>query len=188
MGWLFEPKDTANNSRLQLVIDKIEFDDPPRSSKVVYASQRGRVVYCAVHAVNSETGMDIIYGLVALTSVNNRDYCNFGIKFMDESMGPNYYDAPAKLIGMLSHTDSEFALAWRKSCLANAEKLKSRNSSGKLLRSLPEGVIIKINDGRGTMATVWNIHGKRVYKLLHQWKRLTVKYILNHGFTIIEME
>lgn len=42
--------------------------------------------------------------------------CNFYYKEMDEEMGPCYYDAPAKILDLLTPTEHEYATAWRAAC------------------------------------------------------------------------
>lgn len=39
-----------------------------------------------------------------------------GIKTMDESMGPYYYECPASVLALLSPTESASALEWRRKC------------------------------------------------------------------------
>lgn len=43
-------------------------------------------------------------------------YCNFTYKAMDETVGPNSADAPAKVLDLLTPTTSEFANQWRARC------------------------------------------------------------------------
>lgn len=40
----------------------------------------------------------------------------FGYKDMDETCGPNYYNAPKKLLEMLTPIESEWANQWRANC------------------------------------------------------------------------
>ena len=42
------------------------------------------------------------FAAVALTHTNNRDYFNFGVKTMEESMGPCEDHCPASILSLLS--------------------------------------------------------------------------------------
>lgn len=44
---------------------------------------------------------------------------DFGYKDMDETEGPNESRCPARILGLLSPTDNEYALHWRQRCLDN---------------------------------------------------------------------
>ena len=44
------------------------------------------------------------------------------IKTMDETMGPFYYDCPKRILKMLSPTDNEAALEWRRKCAESGKK------------------------------------------------------------------
>lgn len=85
------------------------------------------------------------FGVVILTQTNNRDYFNFSYKEMDESMGPAQDECPIGIINLLDDTDSEFALDWRKRCIANYERKKSPAS----LRNLPVGTSISYTAPNG---------------------------------------
>ena len=65
---------------------------------------------------------------------------NFGDKDMDETMGPCYYDAPAKVLDMLTPIpkgqEDSYAAKWRAKC---REELKRKASMVKLR----EGMIIR---------------------------------------------
>ena len=100
--------------------------------EVLKSSMVGRVYYAAVKPLKkydkdtngNEIIVDIpineqqVFGVVFLTSIDNKDYHNFSYKDMDESMGPCYYDCPKGILDLLSPTDSEWANNWRK----NVEK------------------------------------------------------------------
>jgi hypothetical protein len=50
----------------------------------------------------------------------------FGCKEMDETCGPNYYNAPKKLLEMLTPIESEYANEWRQSCWNRSIKRKQK--------------------------------------------------------------
>lgn len=50
------------------------------------------------------------------------DLYNFGTKWLDEDMGPVESDCPKGILELLTPTDSEYALKWRKRCWDNIER------------------------------------------------------------------
>ena len=76
------------------------------------------------------------FGVVFLTSVDSKDYYNFSYKDMDESCGPFSYDCPESILKLLSPTDNEFALNWRKKCREHLQKRKT-------LKNAPIGTTIE---------------------------------------------
>lgn len=184
MGWTFENADTLNHTRLQLVKEMCEWSNDDYSHKVAYAYQNGSVCYLAVRRTHLRTGESTVYGLVVLTAIRNDDYYNFGTKFIEESAGPCYYCAPKKLIAMLSPTVSNYANEWRKTCLENHQRRSSRKKEAALLRSLPLGSVIRVHDPIETRVTPYEHSGRRRYKIVGRWARMSTHVILNYGFTV----
>ena len=81
-----------------------------------------------------------VFGVVFLTSVDNKDYFNFSYKDMDETCGPYKYDCPKSILDLLTPTESEYANEWRKKCYETLAKKKDPNA----LSNLPEGSVIKV--------------------------------------------
>lgn len=98
----------------------------------------GTTYYAAV--ANLKTGN--VFALIVLTSVKNDE---FYYKDMDETCGPTKCDCPKSILDLLSETDNEYALNWRKRCLENIERKKSKTG----LNSLPVGTRIKYKDALG---------------------------------------
>lgn len=65
-----------------------------------------------------------------------RDYWNFGYKDMDESMGPVYYNCPARILDLLTEPVNETAREWRQRC---RERLKRKERA----RQLRPGVVVR---------------------------------------------
>jgi len=63
------------------------------------------------------------FALVCLTSNRRSEYHNFNIKIVGEEMGPCESACPARILDLLTDTDVEYALAWRKECRANLVKI-----------------------------------------------------------------
>ena len=57
-----------------------------------------------------------VFAVVFLTSTDSKDYFNFSYKDMSEDMLPYYFDCPIGILNLLSETNSENALEWRRRC------------------------------------------------------------------------
>lgn len=133
--------------------------------EVLKSAMVGSTYYAAVKKTIFKTGAkpekESVFGVVMLTSVNNKDYFNFSYKDMDESAGPGYYDCPKGILDMLTPTEYEWAKEWRERCYENIKKKKSPDS----LSNLPIGSEIKF--------TLWDGTEKRLVKhpAAYQFKR-----------------
>ena len=105
--------------------------------KVLKSAMNGSTYYAAVERTDKETGESYVFGAVCLTSVDNSNYHeNFGYKDMDESMGPAQSKCPNSILDLLSETENEWALAWRKRC-------REYNANKNRLGKLPIGTVIE---------------------------------------------
>ena len=72
--------------------------------EVLKSAMVGSTYYAAVKKTIFKTGTkpekESVFGVVMLTSVNNKDYFNFSYKDMDESAGPGYYDCPKGILDL----------------------------------------------------------------------------------------
>lgn len=100
----------------KFIFDEIESEN----NKIIYYTKRGSTAYLACKYV-SQDGREWVYALVLLCSQYRGSK---GYKPVDEDMGPLEYEAPKKLIDLLTPTDSEYANYWRKKCLELAAKKK----------------------------------------------------------------
>lgn len=120
---------------------------------VVKSAMVGSTYYAAIKALmrkNKEGVLEPIpeseqktFGVVFLTTVDSRSYYNFNYKDIDESCGPAQSDCPSSIIRLLSETDDEWALKWRKRCLENEEKRKEARKQKVVLNNLPAGTVIE---------------------------------------------
>lgn len=119
--------------------------------EVVKSTMVGKVYYAAItQTATVERGSTIlipeterrVFGVVVLTSVDSKDYYNFGYKEMTESMGPGYYDCPKSILNLLTETDSEYALEWRRKCIAESDKKARGRAKTTRLRDLPLNSVI----------------------------------------------
>ena len=143
MGWLEYRADHYKNGKVDRKAEmdsKYNWEDESRKVEVLKSSMVGSTYYAAVRSFNKENGFECITAAVCLTSTNNKNYYNFAYKDMDESMGPYKYDCPKGILDLLSPTENEYALEWRKQCYENLAKKKNPNGFNKL----PVGTIIKV--------------------------------------------
>lgn len=98
----------------------------------------GSVYYAAIE-VKRNGVREEVFGTVALTSTDWSDGMNFGYKDMDESMGPYCYDCPKSILDLLTETDNEHALEWRRKCRERIKKKKKNETKG----TLPVGSVIE---------------------------------------------
>lgn len=118
--------------------------------EVLKSTMVGSTYYAAVKPLKKYRGADEIvdipetdrevFGIVFLTSTDSKDYYNFSYKPMDETMGPCYYDCPESILKLLSPTDNEYAINWRKKCYEQIERKKKYNA----FKKLPYGTVIKV--------------------------------------------
>ena len=124
--------------------------------EVLKSAMVGSTYYAAVKKTIFKTGAEpekeSVFGVVMLTSVNNKDYYNFSYKDMDESAGPGYYDCPKGILDLLTPTEYECAEKWRERCYENIKRKKSPDA----LSNLPIGSEIKF--------TLWDGTEKRLVK------------------------
>ena len=116
---------------------------------VLKSAMVGSVYYAAVET--KRTGEEpVVWAAICLTSTDWDDGMNFGYKDMDETMHPYQYNCPKGILDLLSETDNESALEWRKMCI---EHRKNKNNPD-TLSNLPIGSIIEYRrDGKDIRLT-----------------------------------
>ena len=144
MGWDFwRAKHYKANGQVDR---KAECDEQFTWGKhnVVRSSMKGTTYYAAV-----DNGEGEVFAVVALTKGQDKSdpYFNFGMKSMDETMHPYYYDCPKAILDLLTPTDSESANEWRAKCREPKEK--------NWLNELPIGanVVLTMRDGKEVILT-----------------------------------
>lgn len=113
MGWLF-----GHYTRKSLV----EHLTNGNGVKTLKRCFRGNDMWAV-----QETKDGIVFACLYMLRGNPRvtnDPCNWGYKDVDETMGPCKIDFPADWLDLLSPTDSQYALEWRKAVRERGEKLK----------------------------------------------------------------
>jgi hypothetical protein len=94
-------------------IEAVPYTDPSGSDHAyimyVAAKTRGGEVYCTVALTAWDTTVDL-YIDRSVTKTELR------YKFMQESLGPYFYDCPESILNLLTPTDSIYAKQWREKC------------------------------------------------------------------------
>lgn len=132
MGWTYTNRHTS--------IDEFFDKDWETPNNKYTCIGKGAVVnfreyYRAVR--NNET--DEVFCFVALIDCKGDREYNFGYKDMQDSMHPYVYNCPERILKLLTPTDNENAMAWRKIC---ADRIAKRRKVNKI----PAGSIIKFKD------------------------------------------
>ena len=143
MGWLEYRASCYKNGKVDRKAEmdsKYNWEDENRKVEVLKSSMVGSTYYAAVKSFNKTNGFECVAAVVCLTSTNNKDYYNFAYKDMDETYGPYQCDCPKGILDLLSPTENEYALGWRKQCYENLAAKKNPNSFSKL----PVGTVIKV--------------------------------------------
>ena len=143
MGWTEYHASYYKNGKVDRKAEMdnmFNWEDENRKCEVIKSSMVGSTYYAAVKSFNKTNGYERIWAAICLTSTNMKDYFNFAYKDMDETCGPCYNDCPKGILDMLSPTENEYALAWRKQCYENLKAKKNHNGFNKL----PVGTIIKV--------------------------------------------
>ncbi len=95
-----------------------------------------RTFYAAVR--NKTDGQ--VWAWVCLIQRTRGEY-NFGYKSMDESMGPNEAECPARILDLLTPTESQWANEWREACRKRiAHKAEARATT----TTVKDGTVIKL--------------------------------------------
>ena len=113
-------------------------EDCPNTYRVLdSALVNMRTFYAAIEQVNKETGKRIVWAAIVLVRHYPKDpNHNISWKDMDESCGSYETNCPERILKLLTPTDNEYALGWRKACWGNIEKRKAR-------KNLPPGTVLK---------------------------------------------
>lgn len=126
--------------------------------------ENGEAIYEPVPENERET-----WAAVFLTRTDSKDYFNFYYKDMSEDMGPGDCKCSVSILDLLSPTENEYALEWRRRCWENA---KNKNSLGRL----PVGSVIEFKKWDGSIVRLikrspayqfktpwWQIEGENHY-------------------------
>jgi hypothetical protein len=187
MGWTSYHASHYKNGKVDRIAEVKDYlggTDAKDNLSVLAISQRGSVVYAAV----KDNIRDVVFAAVILTSINMKDYYNFSYKSMEESSGPAEANCPQKILNLLSPTDNEFAIHWRKRCRENIEKAKEKKTNPLSLKNLPINSVISMPYWKGGTKTlkkiVWGFEGKTIWT--DGQYRYKEKDIEHQGYTVLQ--
>jgi len=81
-----------------------------------------------------------VWALVCLLQRTRGEH-NFGYKSMDETVGPGVQDCPARILDLLTPTQSKYALEWRDRCRAQLER---KTEAQKSTATVKDGTVIRL--------------------------------------------
>ncbi len=146
MGWLYMPRTSlgAHTSAKSYLDAQFTYERQLEggSSKglqvLASACPQNRVYYAAAQVITDGVAGEV-FAIVCLVrwNPNDKEGMIFGYKDMEESMGPCEDGCPENILNLLTSTDNENALDWRRRCLA---KLQQRT------RKVEDGDRVKLAD------------------------------------------
>ena len=119
MGWLFMNSMGRFASPKAYLEDQFTYPTDTRTSRILRSALVGMSTwYGACEQIDKSTGAREVFAIVCLVKYNPRskDGHVFGYKDMTEHMGPCEASCPAAILDLLTQTDDEHALDWRKRC------------------------------------------------------------------------
>lgn len=168
MGWLYMRSLEGHDGPRAYLDAQFTYERPEVVSKVLKSAfVTPRVYYAAVECFTKSTGSRIVWALVCLVHYNPRDRDGFifGYKDVDETMGPCETECPEAILDLLTETDSEYALDWRKRCRehAAARRAKAQNPVPRPGQTITFDEPVRFADGLSftTMKVVANRPGRR---------------------------
>lgn len=138
MGWLTMSRYHMGGHKTakEYLDDQFTYDrevDGVRKGLTVLASScpQNRTYYAAVQVMVDGIGKEV-FAVVCKVMWNPRSKTgeHFGYKDMDESCGPCEDNCPASILDLLTPTDREHALDWRRRCRANLERRARKVEDG----------------------------------------------------------
>lgn len=125
MGWDYTHATHYKNGKVDRKAECDElytWSNETKTVRVLKSSMKGAIYYAAVEITTSES-KEVIGVVAATTGADKNDpYFNFGVKTMDETMQPFYYDCPKGILDLLTPTDNKYANKWRRLCREKSEK------------------------------------------------------------------
>lgn len=117
MGWSYSHRDKLTSIK-SFIADYLGSDNIV-DIKIVNL----REAYVAYKSENS------VIAVVCLINYDKKAYHNTGIKIMDETMHPYYYNCPRSIRNLLTLTDNANAITWRNKCIENEVELTYRKEA-----------------------------------------------------------
>ncbi len=119
MGWLYMSSMKGHRTPKQYLDHQLTHEGEAFNYKVLDSAVVSmKRYYAAVEKVEKATGTRSVGCVICLVNFNLRDKEGmiFGYKDMDETMGACETDCPARILDLLTPTDSKRAIEWREEC------------------------------------------------------------------------
>lgn len=143
MGWLFHREPIEDP--LAYLMAKYNYDCDTHTLQTLDGARVGNTVYLAVKSTVKETGRSFVLAAVILIRNTKKD--GFGYKDQTESMGPNEYDCPQRIMRLLSPVadipNPSFTADWRARVAAHHDEQRRRRQRR---NSLQVGHIVMLPD------------------------------------------
>lgn len=130
MGWLdtYKPKGEGVTEFL-IRAGSLRWTSDTHSYEVLdSALVKLKTHYAAIKRTNLENGLYEVFATITLIRMHkskNDDY-NFLYKDMDETVGSYEAECPERILKLLTPTQFEYAIEWRKRCWARIDAKKAR--------------------------------------------------------------
>lgn len=119
--------------------------------KVLRSCMKGFTYYAAMECTYLNGRPREVVGIITLVKLAPKSYYNFSYKDMTENFGPYRCECPESILKLLTPTQNEYALRWRKDCWDNIEKRKKLNK-------VPMGGMITFkDDGKDIVLTKYRM-------------------------------
>lgn len=132
MGWTYQAakfyKENGSIDRKAECDNMCNWENETKKYEVLKSTMKGRVYYAAGKETDKVTGNTNVFAWVILTGTDNKSWCNFGYKMMDETVGPCECDCPKSILELLTGPHNDYAREWRERCWANLSNKKSLSS------------------------------------------------------------
>ncbi|MDE6627408.1 MAG: hypothetical protein K2O59_01650 [Lachnospiraceae bacterium] len=149
MGWeyIHATKYTSKGAvdKKAEIDEHYNWQDEKKKVQVIKSCMVGATYYGAIQVTYFDTGKREVCASVVLTHTDSQSYYNLGMKFMTECSGPYAVNCPASILKLLTPTEDEYAIEWRKQCYAAIERKKSPRA----LKNLPIGAVIRYTNRNG---------------------------------------
>jgi len=120
MGWTFLPRPPNVRQYLQKMLT---WETERSRNTCLDIAMKLNVAYAAVERVEKETGERVVWAaVIAMRYIRGDELYNWGYKDMEEQMGPVQAECPERILDLLTPTDHEYAIDWRKRCRRAAER------------------------------------------------------------------
>ena len=160
MGWLYMTRSgMGGHATAKSYLDaqctyQREVEGQTQGLRVLASScLRNQVYYAAAQPFGQAD--NAIFAIVCLVRWNPRDKENliFGYKDMSEHAGPCEADCPERILALLGPTDHEYAIDWRRRCLANLQRRRRALAEGDRIRLGEEMTFTDGHKGRDFIVT-----------------------------------